>query len=146
MIFDRIENLAAYTFLNDNLNEAIKHILSKPLTESYTGSSFRKNTIQFTTTPVNEKKFEAHKKFIDIHIVLAGKEYIECVNIGSLIDMTEYDEEHDILFGDTNSTSKFSGSLGEGFALICFPQDAHLVGAHLNSVLEIKKVVLKVPI
>ncbi|NWQ40797.1 YhcH/YjgK/YiaL family protein [Bacillus sp. EB106-08-02-XG196] len=146
MIFDRIENLAMYTFLNDHLNEAIKHILSKPLTESYTGDSFQKNTIQFTTTPVNEKKFEAHKKFIDIHIVLEGKEYVECVNNGSLIDMTEYDDEHDILFGDTNSTSKFSGSLEEGFALICFPEDAHLVGAHIDSVQEIKKVVFKVPI
>jgi biofilm protein TabA len=146
VIFDKIENLAMYTFLNDNLNEAIKHILCKPLKESYTGNSFQKNTIQFTTSPVNEKKFEAHKKFMDIHIVMEGKEYIECVNTGSLIDVTEYDEEHDIFFGDTNSTSKFSGSLGEGFALICFPQDAHLVGAHIDSVQEIKKVVFKVPI
>ncbi|MEH7011780.1 YhcH/YjgK/YiaL family protein [Neobacillus niacini] len=146
MIFDRIENLAMYTFSNDHLNEAIKHILSKPLTESYTGNSFQKNINQFSTTHVNEKKFEAHKKFIDIHIVIEGKEYIECVNIGSLINMTEYDEEHDILFGDTNSTSKFSGSLEEGYALICFPQDAHLVGAHIDSVQEIKKVVFKVSI
>jgi biofilm protein TabA len=146
VIFDRIENLAMYTFLNDHLNEAIKHILSRSLLDSYTGNSFHKNTIQFTTTPVKEKKFEAHKKFIDIHIVIEGKEYVECVNIGSLTDMTEYDEEHDILFGDTKSTSKFSGYLEEGYALICFPQDAHLVGAHLNSVQEIKKVVFKVPL
>lgn len=146
MIFDRIENLSLYSFSNEYLNEAINHILTNPLDEPYSGGAIQKNNIQFTTSDVKEKRFEAHKKFIDIHIVLEGKEYVECANVGLLTNLTVYDEEHDILFGDMNSTAKLSGYLEKGGVLITFPEDAHLVGAHLDSEQVVNKVVFKVPV
>jgi biofilm protein TabA len=146
VIFDRIENLPFYSFFNEALNEAIKHILTTSLEEPYTGGLFQKNRIQFTTSAVKEKRFEAHKKFIDIHIVLEGKEYVECANVASLTNLTDYHEEHDIFFGDTTSIAKLSGFLEKGWVFITFPHDAHLVGAHLDSEQDVHKIVFKVPI
>jgi biofilm protein TabA len=145
MIFDKIENLSIYKFTNESLNEAIKHISSTPIEEKYYGESFQKNIIEFTTLFDNEKKFEAHKRYIDIHTVLEGKEYIECVHFSELTNVSEYDDENDILFGDATTSSKLCGWLKKGYALICFPQDAHLVGAHINTAQNVKKIVFKIP-
>lgn len=146
MIFDRIENLSLYSFSNESLNEAINHILTHPIEEPYSGGIIQKNTLQFTTSDVKEKRYEAHKRFIDIHIVLKGKEYVECANVDFLTNLTEYDEEHDIFFGDMTSTAKLSGYLEAGGVLITFPEDAHLVGAHLDSAQVVNKIVFKVPV
>jgi biofilm protein TabA len=146
VIFDRIENIGLYSFANGSLNEAIKHILTTPLEEPYSGELFQKNNIHFRTSDVREKRFEAHKKFIDIHIVREGKEYVECAHVSSLTNLTEYDEEKDIMFGDTASTAKLSGYLEKGWVLITFPDDAHLVGGHLNSEQVVNKVIFKVPV
>lgn len=146
MIFDRIENLSLYSFSNEFLNKVINHILTHPLEEPWSEENIRKNLFQFTTSDVKEKRFEAHKKFIDIHIVLEGKEYIECAHIDLLTNPTEYDEAHDVLFGDITATAKLSGYLEEGSVLITFPEDAHLVGAHIDAEQVVKKVVFKVPV
>lgn len=146
MIFDRIENLSLYSFSNDLLNKAINHILTHPLEEPWSEENIRKNLIQFTTSNVKEKRFEAHKKFIDIHIVLEGKEYIECAHIDLLTNKVEYDEAHDVLFGDVTVTAKLAGYLEKDSVLITFPEDAHLVGAHLDLEQVVSKVVFKVPV
>lgn len=146
MIFDRIENLPLYSFPNEFLNEAINHILTRPLEEPWSNENIRKNFIQFTTSDVKEKRFEAHKKFIDIHIVLEGKEYIECAHIDLLTNKIEYDEANDVLFGDVMATSKLSGYLEKGSVLITFPEDTHLVGAHIDLKQDVKKIILKVPV
>lgn len=146
MIFDRIENLSLYSFSNEHLNEAIQNILTTPIEEPYSGDQFQKIYLNFNTTDRKEKRFEAHKKFIDIHTVIEGREYIECTHVTSLTNVTEYDEEKDFLLGDTNSFTKLSGFLEKGYALITFPEDAHLVGAHLQSEKILKKVVFKVPV
>lgn len=146
MIIDKIENLSMYLFENEFLNLAIKHLTSEPIDSEYSGEGFRKSLIEFTTGAVNDKRFEAHRNYIDIHVVLEGREYVECVNSNDLVNQSEYDQNNDILFGDANTFSKFSGYLEKGFAFICFPHDAHLVGAHLDQEEKVKKVVYKVPL
>ena len=146
MIYDKLENLAQYTFSNQKLMSAINDITSGLIEEENRSDDFQKNKIKFTTTILTEKRYEAHKKFIDIHIVLKGKEYVEIANVQELTNATEYDEDNDIFFGDVVSDNKFCGYLQKGYALICFPEDTHLVGAHIETEEIINKVVYKISI
>ncbi|MCJ8009329.1 YhcH/YjgK/YiaL family protein [Lederbergia wuyishanensis] len=144
MIFDKLENLAQYTFNNQKLNSALQDIIAGRVEEENKSDDFQKNKIAFTTTSLNEKRYEAHKNYIDIHIVLDGKEYVEVANVQELMNTTEYDADNDIFFGDVVSDNKFCGYLQKGYALICFPEDTHLVGAHKEVEENISKVVYKI--
>ncbi|MBS4223674.1 YhcH/YjgK/YiaL family protein [Lederbergia citrea] len=144
MIYDKIENLGQYTFNNEKLNSAIQDIVAGLIEEENKSIDFQKNKIAFHTTLLKEKRYEAHKKYIDIHVVLEGKEYVEVANLQLLTNKSEYDSENDIFFGDVSTDSKFSGYLEKGFALICFPEDAHLVGAHKELEERVSKVVYKI--
>ncbi|MBS4218532.1 YhcH/YjgK/YiaL family protein [Bacillus sp. FJAT-49711] len=144
MIYDKLENLAQYTFSNQKLMSAIHDITSGLIEKESKSDDFQKNKIKFTTTFLKEKRYEAHKNYIDIHIVLEGKEYVEVANIQELMNETEYDRDNDIFFGDITSENKLCGYLKKGYALICFPEDAHLVGAHKEREENISKVVYKI--
>ncbi|MFD0868348.1 MULTISPECIES: YhcH/YjgK/YiaL family protein [Paenibacillus] len=130
MIYDKIANAGLYRFDHPGLMGAIRDMLCNLHGEFAEGAGFRKNTIVFTTVPKEEKRYEAHKRFIDIHVVLEGKEYVEIAPVDCLSNSTAYDTEADIYFGEVTATCKFSGYLEKGHFLLCFPEDAHLVGAH----------------
>ncbi|GGJ98349.1 hypothetical protein GCM10007063_20820 [Lentibacillus kapialis] len=49
MIFDKIENLSMYTFANESLNQAIKHIIGTPIEENGSKENFQKNNYQYST-------------------------------------------------------------------------------------------------
>lgn len=144
MIYDKITNLDQYAFTNPRLMEAVQDIKNSLREMMFATTNFTKNQITFTTSPKAEKRFEAHKKYIDIHLVLEGREYVEVTNIECLSNQTEYDSQSDIYFGDIASDLKFTGYLEEGYFLICFPEDTHLVGAHEHSPIEVTKIVYKI--
>ncbi|MBS4196223.1 YhcH/YjgK/YiaL family protein [Lederbergia citri] len=144
MIYDKLENLGRYIFNNQKLNSAIQDITEGLIEDENVSDDYQKNKIAFTTTVLDEKRYEAHKKYIDIHIVLEGMEYVEVANVQELTNITEYDQESDIFFGDVVSDNKFCGYLQKGYALICFPEDTHLVGAHREVEERICKVVYKI--
>lgn len=146
MIYDRITNVGLYAFENPELAAAVRDIRSNLLGDAAEAGGFKKNRITFTTVPLTEKRFEAHKKYIDIHIVLEGREYVEVSHIDCLSDRTEYKEESDIIFGDVASDRKFCGYLERGSFLVCFPEDTHLVGAHVNDEIEVTKLVYKIAV
>ncbi|MBS4201061.1 YhcH/YjgK/YiaL family protein [Bacillus sp. FJAT-49732] len=144
MIYDKLENLGQYIFNNQKLNSAIQDITAGLREDQNASDDFQKNKIAFTTTILNEKRYEAHKKYIDIHIVLEGREYVEVANVQDLTNITGYDPNNDIFFGDVLSERKFCGYLEKGYALICFPEDTHLVGAHKEAEENISKIVYKI--
>ncbi|OAS17904.1 YhcH/YjgK/YiaL family protein [Paenibacillus oryzisoli] len=144
MIYDKITNLDRYAFANPRLMEAVQDIQSNLREMTFATTSFTKNQITFTTSPKEEKRFEAHKKYIDIHLVLEGREYVEVSNTDCLTNLTEYDSQSDIHFGDVASEHKFTGYLENGYFLICFPEDTHLVGAHEHREVEVTKIVYKI--
>lgn len=69
------------------------------------------------------KKFEAHKKYIDIHYCISGSEGIGYNDVSRLTPDTEYDEENDylLLSGEYQKVV-----LHEGDFCIVFPEDAHI--------------------
>lgn len=98
---------------------------------------------QITTCPVEEKKPESHKKYLDIQYVVAGHE-----KLGFLADKGEYPvvsckEEHDIYFYDALENENFIIA-GPGDYSIFFPNDIHRPGCIADTPQVIRKVVVKV--
>lgn len=145
MIYDKIEHAARYKFPLAALNKAMEHLA---LGKSETGDlEFgRINEVNFQTSAVATKQAEYHREYIDIHVVLEGKEYVEVGHIGQLTNCTPFDEQNDFGLGDLNTESKFQGYLSPQYFLICFPEDAHLVGAHVEEPEHVRKLVYKVPV
>lgn len=143
MIYDKIANADLYAFRHAGMSSA-KEDMKFNLLGDADSALFHKNTARFVTVPLSEKQFEAHKKYIDIHVVLEGKEYVEVSHIDCLTNETAYDEARDIWFGDVAAESKFQGHLEPGYFLVCFPEDAHLVGAHQEIETSVNKIVYKI--
>lgn len=145
MIYDTIANAGLYAFHHAGLASAMEDLKLNLLGPAHS-CAFIKNIAQFVTVPIEQKQYEAHKKYIDIHVVLEGKEYIEVSHIDSLTNVTEYDEARDIWFGDVKTASKLQGTLEPGYFLVCFPEDAHLVGAHEQQEEAVKKIIYKIAV
>ena len=81
------------------------------------------NIVQYDTTTVESRFWEAHKKYLDIHFMLQGKERIN-LNFKDNLSFKKYVEEDDFLEfeGDENSTVV----LEKDDFLICYPEDIHM--------------------
>lgn len=144
MIYDRLDQMHLYSLGENNLSRALRAILKQPMGQNMKEEGFKLNYNVFTTQVVKEGRFEAHRKQIDIHIVLRGKEYVEVTHVDHLVHCTDYDEEQDYLLGDKSEGREAAFTLSEGFFMICFPHDAHKVGRHLDQPNEVEKLVLKI--
>lgn len=146
MIYDKIANLPNYSFHNPRFASCVRDIVSNLEGEAAATGDFAKKKLVFETAAKEEKRFEAHKRNIDIHIVLEGHEYVEVTHADNLINATEYDSEHDYVLGDAAAASTFSGYLQPGYFLICFPDDAHKVGTHETGGRQVVKLVYKIAV
>lgn len=103
---------------------------------------------EYVTKPVAEAKFEAHRKYADVQLILSGEEIIgvmptERMRLGSCI--AEYNPEKDVeLYRDCGEYE--AKLLRAGDFLILAPEDGHMPGVHADGPCEMKKIVLKLPV
>lgn len=92
-----------------------------------------------------QSRFEAHRKMVDIQIVVSGTELINFAPINDNFVVEEpYDEMRDIMFmkGEVKDTVL----LRAGDACIIGPELAHMPGMAVNGSSHVKKIVLKIPV
>ena len=92
-----------------------------------------------------QARFEAHRKMVDIQIVVSGTELINFAPINDNFVVEEpYDEMRDIMFmkGEVKDTVL----LRAGDACIIGPELAHMPGMAVNGSSHVKKIVLKIPV
>jgi YhcH/YjgK/YiaL family protein len=101
----------------------------------------------YMTKPETKGRLEAHRKFIDIQMLLTGREKIGWHNIKDLSIETPYDSEKDIMFfAPTSPVASFTEIENSTFMLL-FPEDAHMPQIQTEKTPEkVKKVVVKIPI
>ncbi|MBQ1629162.1 MAG: YhcH/YjgK/YiaL family protein [Treponema sp.] len=100
---------------------------------------------EYTTKARSEAKYEAHKKFIDIQMILSGKELIAVSPIEKMTISDEYNEEKDfMLFHHNDECTDYVLEAGE--FLILYPQDVHMPGVCVNEKSPVRKIVVKVPV
>ena len=103
------------------------------------------NIQSLKTKPVEDKKWEVHRKYIDIQHVIKGEEKM---GYGILEDFKEveipYDSEKDVEF--LNGKQFNFVDVKEGDFVIFYPNDVHAPMLACNEPLEIKKVIVKIAI
>jgi len=87
-------------------------------------------------------RFEAHRRFIDVHFLLEGSEAAHIADPADLKETVPYDEGRDIAFyeGDKALTM----SLVPGDFYVTFPWDAHAPDLDTGKDTYLKKAVIKI--
>lgn len=99
-----------------------------------------------TTTPTAEKRFEAHRRYIDIQYLHAGDEVLfhaPAERLGDVVD--PYNPEKDIGFYRDPAVVSPTRLCGGEF-VIYFPHDAHKPACTLGPPATVRKVILKVAV
>ena len=147
MIVGKLKDLKRYKGLNQNLDKAIDYICSANLYDLNHGKNYIDNENIFINrfNYIGQKEFdcffEGHKNYLDIHIILNGKEKLGYSDISELNQVSKYDLENDFI--------KFEGpiknyiDLKAGDFAITFPEDIHMPKISINDE-TIEKIVCKV--
>lgn len=101
------------------------------------------NVAEYTTVKREERFWEAHKAYLDIHILVKGEETID-INFIENMKLGEYKEADDFL--PMEGDMQASITLKPGDFLICYPEDAHRTGVIATKVSDLKKGIFKVKI
>lgn len=145
MIYGNINYPELYDFLAEKFTLCLDFIKNNELstmeltTYELDGNNVFCNLTEYDTVPSNEKKFEAHKSYLDIHYILEGTEKIE---IGFTKDMQAGEYTPDIMF--LEGEGKGSVILSKGDFLICYPDDAHKPGISVKESEKVRKALFKV--
>ena len=149
MIFDKLENLRKYAAICPRLN-AVADFLEKnelkdlPLGRIDLADGVFVNVQEYETYPAPDK-WEAHRKYADLQIVVTGDERMDGAPISDAEGGNGYSEEYDFELFDTCSGA-FASVYGTPGVFVWFgPEDAHRPGLRHNTV-KVKKAVFKIPV
>jgi biofilm protein TabA len=99
---------------------------------------------EYQPTPKEEKKPEAHRKYLDIQYVFQGSEII-CYSLENRVNevLEDHLAEKDLLFFKSVQ-NEMDLILTQGMYVILFPQDIHRPGCRYGKGGHVKKVVVKI--
>ena len=149
MIFGNINNLEEFPFLEEQVKECFEYAKEHNLASFEKGSHeidgerLLVNIVEYTTTAAKERFWEAHRKYLDVHVMLHGTEQID-LNFIQNMDVKEFVEKDDFLPMDGEKNS--SVVLRDGDFLICYPSDGHRTAVAVEEPEKIKKAIFKVRI
>jgi YhcH/YjgK/YiaL family protein len=147
VIHDRLENAPLYRILHPRLALAFDFLCTARLAELPSG----KQTVDgenvfalvndYSTQPLDQCRFEAHRRYTDIQYMVSGIERIGVTNVAAVRVTEPHVVERDIAF--------FAGqgdllTLSEGTFALFFPHDAHQPGIAVGSPQRVRKIVMKV--
>ncbi|HUV40202.1 MAG TPA: YhcH/YjgK/YiaL family protein [Sedimentisphaerales bacterium] len=151
MITDKIENAHLYAGVSEKITRALEVLKNTNFAEKENGrydidgDNIYYFVQRYRTEPVDKGRLEAHKKYIDIQFVAAGRETLGYCTTDNLQIEQPYDRDKDAVFFEVpKGISRIS--LYEGMFCILFAADAHMPGRELAGQCEVLKVVVKVRI
>lgn len=99
----------------------------------------------YETGSRTDKKFEAHRRFIDIQFILSGEEIIYHVPTERLEVSEPYHDERDVVFF-RDPIAASPTLLRAGDFSIYFPHDGHKPGCVHHTPVAVRKIVIKVAV
>lgn len=126
MIIDKLENMGRYEVLHPLFAKAfefLKDAGTKPLGKyEIDGDSLYVNISENDLRSGGD--MEAHRKYVDIQLVLEGTEKFKCAPLSQCRSVSkEYDENSDIMFFSDSPVVEYSAQ--KGTVSVFFPEDAH---------------------
>lgn len=152
MIYDRLANAACY-FSSDAWTKAIDYVRTAPpdLADGVypiLGEDVVARVMSYETKHFQETVLESHQKFVDLQVLLAGREFGEVSTANELTVRTPYSAEKDVVFYFPDPLASYCRmTLEPGRFAMFFPQDAHRTQLRVGSTSEtVKKVVIKIAV
>ncbi|KSV59576.1 YhcH/YjgK/YiaL family protein [Acetivibrio ethanolgignens] len=149
MIYGNIKQLKNFYYLEKEILACFEYLKSHDLKSMELGSyeiegkRMFVNLCEYTTTVAEERFWEAHKEYLDIHVMLSGMEQIDVCFIEAM-EQKSYVPEEDFLPLEGNATGHVI--LQAGDFLVCYPQDGHRTAIQVEGPQKIKKAIFKVKI
>lgn len=147
MIIDYLNRFKQYTRNVPELYEAVKFAEkvrreNLPVGRYPVGDNYALVQVG-TTRPFCEGKFEVHKKYLDVQIMIDGFEYMEYADLTDLTTDVPYDEQKDVEFLNGKGQPLL---IKPGMFYVVYPGDGHKPCCHSTTPLNNKKVVVKIRI
>ena len=149
MIFGNIKNLKEYSFFGEQIKKcfafAAEHDLACFEKGRYEieGDNLFVNVTEYITAQAEERFWEAHKKYLDLHLMLCGQEQIDLSFIQNM-QLKEYVDKSDFL--QLDGEKNCSVVLTPGDFLICYPSDGHRTAVAVDKPESIRKAIFKIKI
>ena len=148
MIYAKNADALAYRGIHPNLDLALEHITPEFLASlrdnqrvELKGDLVYCTRFTYETIPQEESFFEAHRRYLDIHIMVEGEERVD-MNRPEDLKLTDAQEGND--FYAYQGDSWHSTVLKPGEFLVVFPGDAHRIKVQVDGPKTVSKAVFKV--
>ena len=147
MILARNKDAAAYRGIHPRLDRALDCLTDEFLasvgteTQKLEGDALYVTRFDYDTVPFEETFFEAHKKYLDIHVMVKGCERVDIANPEGLT----FDENKGDFYG-YHGDAEQSVLLCPGDFLVVFPGDAHRLKIAVDRPEPVSKVVFKIQV
>ena len=146
MICAENRDALVYRGIHPSLDLALEHItpeflgrLEDGVPVELDGNKVYCTRFTYDTIPEEESFFEAHRRYLDIHIMLQGEERVDIAHPDGL---ELFDSKDD--FYAYRGESQQSLILRPGAFLVVFPGDAHRIKVQLERPRTVTKAVFKV--
>ena len=145
MILGKLSEAKAYRGIHPRLDQVIDRLndgfLSTvgPETMALEGDALYVTRFTYETLPLSETFFEAHKRYLDVHLMVQGEERVD---LASPEGLTLFEQRGD--FYAYRGEAEQSLVLRPGSFLVVFPEDAHRIKIAVKEPETVSKVVFKV--
>ncbi|MBR3607189.1 MAG: YhcH/YjgK/YiaL family protein [Lachnospiraceae bacterium] len=149
MIYDKLSNITLYKGLSKNLDTAIQFISTHDLNElplgktTIDGDRVYINVMETKAQPIEERKYEVHKNYMDIQIDLIGTERVDTGDYHQ-VTLEDYHQENDVAAASSEDLAQCI--LGPGNFIICMAREPHKPNIAVSDDTFLKKAVVKVHI
>ena len=146
MIIDNLTNSEKYIALHKDFKLVFDFLKENNLETMNCGKNIqlRGEEVFFNLDEYETKttqKLEAHKKYIDIQVVITGEEYMGYTNIDNTTVSEEYDEKRDVMFLNGNVDKVLATN--KNF-IVFYPEDAHMPALSVTEPKKVKKAIFKI--
>lgn len=147
MIYGKIANLAEYAFLPKAIGDCFAYLQThdfqklQPGRHDIADDDIYVNLSIYTTTSAQERFWEAHRTYLDVHVMIEGTEQID-LNFISNMEQHAYEADKDFLPLDGDACAHVL--LQPGDFLICYPNDAHRTAIAPDTPSTVKKAIFKI--
>lgn len=150
MLTTTVDEALKYDYYNDRFKAAFKFLqetdfsqYNEPCEIPIIGRDVYAQVQLYTTKPVEECKFEAHRVYYDIQYMADGEEYMGFTPLKNLEEDTGYDAGNDLEFFKMPKTyGRLYLQTGD-FAVVS-PEDGHMPRCIGEKSRPVKKIVVKV--
>lgn len=144
MILAKNEQAACYRGIHPRLDEVLDRLNNTFLssvgavTQQIEGEKLYVTRFGYETLPAEETFFEAHRRYLDVHVMVEGEERVEIASPDRL-SLFEHKDDFYAYRGEAEA----SFVLKPGMFLVVFPDDAHRIKMQVDAPKAVSKVVFK---